>query len=57
MKRKLSYSVFIVMALVLISSCAAIREKKAEHHQPFSPHKNKKQKHGHPATQQHNHHH
>ena len=56
MKNKIKYSSFIVIALIFISSCAAIREKKAESHQPFSPHKNKKQKQGHPSSQQHHSH-
>jgi|GEM_PF-4861551 len=55
MKRKLTFPVFIIVVTILMSSCAAWKEKKAENHQPFSPHKNKKQKHGHPATQQHHH--
>jgi hypothetical protein len=53
MKRKFPYFVCLLIGVLVFSSCAAMREKKAEHHQPFSPHKNKKQKHGHPATQQH----
>jgi ABC-type nickel/cobalt efflux system permease component RcnA len=52
-----------VLGLCIISiSCAALREKKAEKHQPFGPHKSKKmhkkkhhdQHHAHPD--QHHHH-
>jgi hypothetical protein len=48
MKNKIQYFSFIILALMFMSSCAAMREKKAEHNQPFSPHKNKKMKQGHP---------
>jgi hypothetical protein len=46
----LSLALFIVMG-----SCAGLREKKAEKHQPFGPHKNKKPQHGHPQDHNHNH--
>jgi hypothetical protein len=55
MKNKIQYFSFILLALMFMSSCASLREKKAENHQPFSPHKNKKQKQGHPSSQQHHH--
>ena len=49
MKNNMKYIAFLFMALfIVMTSCAGMREKKAENHQPFGPHKNKKPHHGHP---------
>jgi outer membrane biogenesis lipoprotein LolB len=42
----------ITLVSLLLASCARIREKKAEHHQPFKPHKAQK---GHKHKPQHHH--
>ncbi len=52
----MKYIVFLFVALfIATTSCASMREKKAEKHQPFGPHKNKKPHHGHPQDHNHNH--
>ena len=49
MKNSMKYIALLSLAVVIVmSSCASLREKKAENHQPFGPHKNKKPHHGHP---------
>ena len=59
MKNSMKYivllSLAVPMAIGTMSSCAGLREKKAEKHQPFGPHKNKKPQHGHPQDHNHNH--
>lgn len=52
----MKYIAFLFVALfIATASCARMREKKAEKHQPFGPHKNKKPHHGHPQDHNHNH--
>lgn len=49
MRNRMKHIVLLFVTLVFVmASCASMREKKAEHSQPFSPHKNKKPHHGHP---------
>jgi hypothetical protein len=49
MKQSIKHLAFWSIAVcMIISACAGLREKKAEHHQPFGPHKNKKPHHAHP---------
>lgn len=59
MKKSMKYiallSLTLLIAIGIMSSCASAREKKAEKHQPFGPHKNKKPQHGHPQDHNHNH--
>ncbi len=61
MKNNMKYIVLLLLALpmaigiMVMGSCARLREKKAEKHQPFGPHKDKKPQHGHPQDHNHNH--
>jgi ABC-type nickel/cobalt efflux system permease component RcnA len=56
MKNSMKYIVLLsLVVFIVMSSCAGLREKKAEKHQPFGPHKNKKPQHGHPQDHNHNH--
>ncbi len=53
MKNNLRHLAFLFVVTILFSSCAAMREKRAENNQPFKPHQNKKPHQGHPDSQQH----
>jgi hypothetical protein len=37
-------SVFIIIGILMFSSCAKLRESRAQNNQPFKPHQDKKMK-------------
>lgn len=44
--KKHAFYIIVILGLLVQSSCAYIREKRAEKHQPFKPHKESKPKKG-----------